>query len=92
MWKEISQIISDTDKKVKLTHVKGHNGNHGNEVADELAESAARIYRGERVMLSIASFLLSMLLGLLFLFIIEFGILKPYKQWKPFLITLTPSW
>lgn len=35
-------------------------------------------------MLSIASFLLSMLLGLLFLFIIEFGILKPYKQWEAF--------
>lgn len=46
MWKEISQIVSKTDKKVKLTHVKGHNGNHGNEVADDLAESAAKLYRG----------------------------------------------
>lgn len=46
MWKEISQIISETDKKVKLTHVKGHSGNHGNEVADELAESAAKAHRG----------------------------------------------
>ena len=46
MWKEISSILSETDKKVKMTHVKGHDGNPGNEVADELAESAARIRRG----------------------------------------------
>lgn len=35
-------------------------------------------------MLAIASFFLAMLLGFLFLFVLEFGILKPYKQWEAF--------
>ena len=33
-------------------------------------------------MLGIASFFLSMLLGLLFLFIIEFGIIASYHRWR----------
>lgn len=35
-------------------------------------------------MLGIASFFISVFLGLLFLLILEFGILKPYKQWEAF--------
>ena len=35
-------------------------------------------------MLGIATFFLSMFLGLLFLFVLEFGIIKPYKQWEAF--------
>ena len=35
-------------------------------------------------MLGIATFFLSMFLGLLFLFVLEFGILRPYKQWEAF--------
>jgi len=46
MWKTIHQYIEKSTKKITLTHVRGHTGVHGNEVADQLAESAA-IARGE---------------------------------------------